>query len=94
MDVAGFCRVTRRKEVHVPVDDLVNKGKDTFESGKDQVEDLVQKGKDALADATSEEGSDALLDKAAGFVNKVTGDKFADKVAEVRDAVDEKIGDE
>lgn len=77
----------------MPVDDLVNKGKDALEAGKGSVDDLVQKGKDAFADVQTEEGSDGLLDKAAAFVNKVTGDKFADKVEEIRDTVDEKIGE-
>ena len=78
----------------MPVDDLVNKGKDALEANKDKIDELVEKGKDALADAQTEEGSDDLLDKAAAFANKVTGDKFADKVDEVRDAIDAKVGDE
>ncbi|MDN5558219.1 MAG: antitoxin [Ruaniaceae bacterium] len=78
----------------MPVDDLVNKGKDALEANKDKVDELVQKGKDALANAQTEAGSDDLLDKAAAFANKVTGDKFADKVNDARDAIDEKIGDE
>lgn len=56
--------------------------------------DMINKGKDALKNITSnEQKSDEMLDKAQNFANdKVKGHE--DKVQKVRDAIDDKIGDE
>lgn len=58
------------------------------------VNDIVGKAKDFLNSDKGEEISDQVLDGAAGFANKVTGDKFADKIEGARNAADDKIGNE
>lgn len=55
------------------------------------VEDMVNKGKDLLGD---EEKTDKILDSTRDGANKVTGDKFKDKVQQGRDFIDGHIGDE
>ncbi|MBB4071169.1 antitoxin [Leucobacter sp. OH2974_COT-288] len=77
----------------------------SLENIKQQAEGLIAKGKEALnanqgkVDETlrseqAEGVSDKVLDGAANLANKVTGGKFADKVAEVRENLDSKIGNE
>lgn len=77
----------------------------SLENIKQQAEGLIAKGKEALnanqgkVDETlrseqAESVSDKVLDGAANLANKVTGGKFADKVAEVRENLDSKIGNE
>lgn len=56
-------------------------------------------GFDAFKDKVSqaagnEEQSDSMLDKAEDFINEKTGNKYADKVAQGRDFIDGKVGDE
>jgi len=58
------------------------------------LDDIANKAKDFLHSEKSEEISDQVLDGAAGLANKVTGNKFVDKVEGARDAADEKIGNE
>lgn len=54
-------------------------------------DDVTQKAKDLASD---EEKSDAVLDKAEGLASKATGGKFDDKIHSVRDAADDRIGDQ
>lgn len=54
-------------------------------------DDVTQKAKDLASD---EEKSDAVLDKAEGLASKATGGKFDDKIRSVRDAADDRIGDQ
>lgn len=61
-----------------------------------QAGDFVKQNADkvdaALKSEQAEGVSDKLLDGAAGLANKLTGGKFADKVEDVRDNLDGKIG--
>ncbi|MGO1848468.1 antitoxin [Microbacterium sp. JB110] len=58
------------------------------------IDDIAGKAKGFLNSDKAEEISDQVLDGAEGLANKVTGDKFADKVEGARDAADDKIGNE
>lgn len=69
------------------IEDLANKAKAAFEENKDKVEGAIKSEK-------AEEVSDKVLDGAESLVNKVTGGKFADKVAEGKKKADEAIGKE
>lgn len=54
----------------------------------------ADKIEEALKSEQAEGISDKILDGAAGFANKVTGGKHSDKVTELRDNLDGKIGNE
>ena len=69
------------------IDDMAKKAGDFLKDNTDKVQDALNSDK-------AEEISDKILDGAAGFANKVTGDKFADQVNSARDAADKKIGNE
>ncbi len=56
--------------------------------------DLANKAKDFLNSDQAEEKSDQILDQAAGFAKDKLGNDKADQVDKVRDAVDQKIGNE
>ena len=56
--------------------------------------DIVNKAKDFLNSDQAEEKSDQVLDKAAEFAKDKLGADKADQIDKVRDAVDEKIGNE
>ena len=58
------------------------------------VKENSDKVSDALKSEQAEGVSDKVLDGAAGLANKLTGNNFADKVAETRDTLDGKIGNE
>ena len=58
------------------------------------LDDLTNQAKDFLKSDQAENISDKGLDGAADFANKVTGDKFADHVAQARKAADGAIGNE
>lgn len=58
------------------------------------MKDNADKVQDALKSEQAEQISDKVLDGAAGLANKVTGGKHADKVEEVRQNLDDKIGNE
>lgn len=68
------------------------------EQAAKQVGDLVNQNKDkveaALKSEQAEGISDKVLDGAKDLFNKVTGDKFADQVEDVRKNLDDKIGNE
>jgi len=51
------------------------------------------KVKDALKSEQAEGVSDKVLDGTADLVNKVTGNKFEEKVETARAAADKKLGD-
>lgn len=74
-------------EVAMGIEDLTQKAKDFVNTNSDKV-------KEALNSEQAEGISDKVLDGVAGAVNKVTGDKFADKVEGVRDSIDKKLGNE
>lgn len=56
--------------------------------------DIVNKAKDFLNSDQAEEKSDQILDQAAEFAKDKLGAHKADQIDKVRDAVDEKIGNE
>jgi hypothetical protein len=56
--------------------------------------DIVNKAKDFLNSDQAEEKSDQILDQAAEFAKDKLGADKADQIDKVRDAVDEKIGNE
>lgn len=57
------------------------------------IEDLAKKAKEALSSDQVEEISDKVLDAAENLANKATGGKFADKVEDVKETLDKKIGE-
>lgn len=63
----------------------------SFDAIKNKLSEAVDGVTSSLKD---EQKSDELLDKAADFVNEKTDSKHADKVAQARDFLDSKIGDE
>jgi MT0933-like antitoxin protein len=54
--------------------------------------DLGKKAKDFLDSEEGEKKSDAVLDKAAGFLDQRTGGKHAEQIEKGRDLADERIG--
>ena len=66
-------------------DDLTRKAKDFLAS---------EKAQDAIRSEKAEQVSDKVLDGVAGFANRVTGGKHADKIAGFRDKGDDAIGTE
>ena len=56
--------------------------------------DIVNKAKNFLNNDQAEEKSDQILDQAAEFAKDKLGADKADQIDKVRDAVDEKIGNE
>lgn len=69
------------------LDDIVNKGKEAFESNKEKVQD-------ALNSEQAESISDKVLDGVAGFAKKVLPDSVDGKIDEVRENIDKNIGNE
>ncbi|MGO3885444.1 MAG: antitoxin [Mycetocola sp.] len=69
------------------IEDLTQKAKDFVNTNSDKVQE-------ALKSEQAEGISDKVLGGVADAVNKVTGDKFADQVENVRDSIDKKIGNE
>ncbi|SIR78287.1 hypothetical protein [Microbacterium sp. RURRCA19A] len=67
------------------VDDIINKGKQLFDQNRDKIEE-------ALKSEKAEEVSDKLLDGAADAVKKIVPAEQHSKVDEVRENVDESIG--
>ena len=72
--------------------DLVNQS-DAGER-KERSMGLADKAKDFLQSDQAEEKSDQILDQAAEFAKDKLGADKADQIDKVRDAVDEKIGNE
>ncbi|WP_208317299.1 antitoxin [Canibacter zhoujuaniae] len=67
------------------LEDLKNKAANLINENKEKIDA-------ALNSEQAEAATDKVLDGAANIANKVTGGKFADKIAEARDAADEKLG--
>lgn len=91
------------------LDDIVDKAKDAAGDAAGKVKDVagdaahaVKEKADDFRDAAegalhserAEKISDAVLDGAENAANFVTRDKFEDDIAEKRDAMDAKIGDD
>ena len=68
------------------LDDIVNKGKEAFESNKEKVEG-------ALKSEQAEGISDKVLDGVADFAKKIAPGA-ADKIDEIRDGADKAVGNE
>ncbi|HZK04286.1 MAG TPA: hypothetical protein VFC82_00375 [Actinomycetaceae bacterium] len=77
-------------------DGFQDKAKKAFEDAKDKIEEGVEAIKDKVEDVTQsdrfEEGTDRVLDGAAGLANKVTGGRHAEKIDDIRDDVDARVG--
>ena len=69
------------------LDDLVNKGKEFLDSNKDKIDE-------ALKSEQAEQISDTVLEKGEEIANKVTGDKFAGQVGDVKANIDKAVGTE
>ena len=69
------------------IEDLSKKAGDFARENQDRVQD-------ALKSEQAEDISDRILGGAADLANKVTGNKYADKVEETRANLDGKIGNE
>jgi len=76
------------------IDDLKKKASELAGQAKDVAEQHADKIEDALKSDKAEEISDKVLGGAADLANKLTGGKYADKVEEVRENLDGKIGNE
>lgn len=76
------------------IDDLKKKTSELAGQAKDVAEQHADKIEDALQSDKAEEISDKILGGAADLANKLTGGKYADKVEEVRENLDGKIGNE
>lgn len=76
------------------LEDLVNKAKDVVAGATEQGSGLVDRAKEALSSEQAEGATDQVLDGVANLVNKVTGDRFADQVAQAKEAVDSRLGNE
>jgi hypothetical protein len=87
------------------LDDIVDKAKDAAGDAADKAKDFAgdlkdkaEEAKDAAHDAVhsekAEHASDTVLDGAEKAANFVTGGKLDDKIGEIRDDVDAKIGDD
>lgn len=55
---------------------------------------LFDKAKDALHSEKVEEVSDKALDQAEKFASQRAGDEHQEKISNVRDTIDKKIGNE
>ncbi|GAB2552193.1 Rv0909 family putative TA system antitoxin [Leucobacter ruminantium] len=69
------------------LEDLGKKASEFAKENADKVDE-------ALKSEQAEQISDKILDGVAGFADKVTGGKHSDKIAEARDGLDGKIGNE
>jgi hypothetical protein len=87
------------------LDDIVDKAKDAAEAVKDKAADAADAVKDragevrdaadgAVHSERAEKISDAVLDGTEKAANFVTGGKLDDKIGDVRDGIDAKIGDD
>jgi hypothetical protein len=76
------------------IDDLSKKASDLAGKAGEFAKENADKIEEALKSEQAEQISDKILDGAAGLANKVTGGKHSDKVSELRDNLDGKIGNE
>jgi len=76
------------------IEDLGKQAQDLAGKAGDFAKENADKIEDALKSEQAESLTDKLLDGAADLANKVTGGSHADKVSDVRDAIDGKLGNE
>lgn len=67
--------------------DLAGKAGEFAKQNSDKIDD-------ALKSEQAEQISDRILDGVAGFADKVTGGKHADAIADARDNLDGKVGNQ
>ena len=76
------------------IEDLSKKASDFANKAKDFVGEHADKVEEALKSEQAENISDKVLDGLAGAANKVTGGKHSDKIDEIKNNLDGKIGNE
>ena len=76
------------------IEDLGKQASDLAGKAGDFAKENADKIEGALKSEQAESLTDKLLDGAADLANKVTGGNHADKIADVRDNLDGKIGNE
>jgi hypothetical protein len=74
--------------------DVKDKAVDAADAVKDKAEDVKDSAHDAIHSEKAEHASDTVLDGAEKAANFVTGGKLDDKIGDIRDDVDAKIGDD
>lgn len=76
------------------LEDLSKQASDLAGKAGDFAKEHADKIEGALKSEQAEGISDKVLDGAADLANKLTGGKFADKIDDVREDLDGKIGNE
>lgn len=80
----------------VNFDEIKNKAQDAFETAKDKASDGLEAVKGKVEEVTQSDGfenvTEKVLDGAASAANTVTGGRYEEKVDDVRDNLDAKIG--
>ena len=74
--------------------DVKDKAADAADAVKDKAADARDAADDAVHSEKAEHVSDTVLDGAEKAANFVTGGKLDDKIGDIRDDVDAKIGDD
>ncbi len=75
-------------------DTVKDKAGDVRDAVKDKADEVKDAADGAVHSERAEKVSDAVLDGVENAANFVTRDKFDDKIGEIREGVDEKIGDD
>ena len=77
-------------------DNFMDKAKSAFETAKEKAGDVFDAAKEKVDGVLHSDGfenaSDKVFDGAENITNKVTGDKYADKVGGFFDDADRRIG--
>lgn len=76
------------------IEDLSKKASEVAGKVGEFAKENADKVSEALKSEQAESISDKILDGAADLANKVTGGSHADKITEVRDNLDGKIGNQ
>lgn len=76
------------------IEDLSKKASEVAGKVGEFAKENADKVSEALKSDQAESISDKILDGAADLANKVTGGNHADKITEVRDNLDGKIGNQ
>ena len=74
------------------IEDLGKQAADLAGKAGEFLSENSDKIQEALKSEQAEQISDKILDGAADLADKVTGGQHADKISEVRDGIDGKIG--
>lgn len=76
------------------LDDFTKKASDLAAQASKLVQDNSEQIKNMLDSEQAEKISDTVLDNMTDLANKITGGKHAEKIEEVRNNLDGKIGNE